>query len=485
MAAYDFDIGVIGGGAAGLTVTAGAAQAGAKTLLVEKEKELGGDCLHYGCVPSKTLIRTAHVYHLMKNAKEFGLPGVELPPVDYREVAKRIQSVISTIQEHDSEKRFCKLGAKVEFGEATFVDEHSIQLNGKTVSAKNWVLATGSSPGIPPIGGLDTTPYITNKEIWSLDHLPKSLIILGAGPIAIEMAQAFSRLGSKVTVIQRSNQILSKEDKDMADTVMEVLQSEGVTFHLGSAVLGVRDLGNEREVTIQNGANTTSQIRGEKILVAMGREANVTGLGLEGLGIDFAGKGIQVDNRLRTKQKHVYAAGDVTGEYQFTHAAGYEGGVVFTNAIFHLPRKVDYTYLPWCTFSDPELASIGMNEKAAEAAGIDYAVWTEEFKGNDRSLTEGERVGKIKMILDGKEKPIGVQILGPQAGELLSEWVAVLNGKMKLSTLASAVHPYPTLGEINKRVAGNFFSPKIFSERVRKGLKFFFNLKGRACGEDA
>ncbi len=481
MADYDFDIGVIGGGAAGLTVTAGAAQAGAKTLLVEKEKELGGDCLHYGCVPSKTLIKTAHVYHLMKNSKEFGLPGVELPPVDYREVAKRIQSVISTIQEHDSEERFCQLGAKVEFGRATFVDEHSIHLNGETISAKNWVLATGSSPGIPPIDGLDRTPYITNKEIWSLDHLPKSLIILGAGPIAIEMAQAFGRLGSKVTVVQRSNQILSKEDKDMADTVMEVLQSEGVTFYLGSAVLGVRDLGNELEVTIQNGANTRSKIRGEKILIAMGREANVTGLGLEGLGIDFTGKGIQVDNRLRTKQKHIYAAGDVTGQYQFTHAAGYEGGVVFTNAIFHLPRKVDYTFLPWCTYTDPELASIGMNEKAAEAAGIEYAVWTEEFKGNDRSLAEGERVGKIKMILDGKEKPIGVQILGPQAGELLNEWVAVLNGKMKLSTLASAVHPYPTLGEINKRVAGNFFSPKIFSERVKKGLKFFFNLKGRAC----
>ena len=421
----------------------------------------------------------------MKNSKEFGLPGVALPPVDYREVAKRIQSVISTIQEHDSEERFCKLGAKVEFGRATFVDEHSIRLNGETISAKNWVLATGSSPGIPPIDGLDRTPYITNKEIWSLDQLPKSLLILGAGPIAIEMAQAFNRLGSKVTVVQRSNQILSNEDKDMADTVMEVLHSEGVTFYLGSAVLGVRDLGNEREVTIKNGANTTSQIRGEKILVAMGREANVTGLGLESLAIDFTGKGIQVDNRLRTKQKHIYAAGDVTGQYQFTHAAGYEGGVVFTNAIFHLPRKVDYTFLPWCTYTDPELASIGMNEKAAEAAGIEYAVWTEEFKGNDRSLAEGERVGKIKMILDAKEKPIGVQILGPQAGELLSEWVAVLNGKMKLSTLASAVHPYPTLGEINKRVAGNFFSPKIFSERVKKGLKFFFNLKGRACGEEA
>jgi pyruvate/2-oxoglutarate dehydrogenase complex dihydrolipoamide dehydrogenase (E3) component len=217
------------------------------------------------------------------------------------------------------------------------------------------------------------------------------------------------------------------------------------------------------------------------ILVAMGRTANVDGLGLENLDVEFSRGGVQVDKRLRTKQKHIYAAGDVTGQYQFTHAAGYEGGVVVSNAIFHLPRKVDYTFLPWCTYTAPELASIGMNEKAARAAGIEYSVWSEEFKGNDRSLAEGEEVGKIKMILDGKEKPIGVQICGHQAGELLSEWVAVLNGKVKLSTLASAVHPYPTLGEINKRVAGTFFSPKIFSEKVKKGLKFFFHLKGRAC----
>jgi len=485
MDGYDFDIGVIGGGAAGLTVTAGAAQAGAKTLLIEKEKKLGGDCLHYGCVPSKTLIKTAHVYHLMRNAREFGLPGMDLPPIDFREVAKRIQSVIDKIQHHDSEERFCKLGAKVEFGEPTFVDEHSIRLHGKTISAKNWVLATGSSPAIPSMEGLNETPFITNKEIFYLDHLPKSLIILGAGPIAVEMAQAFCRLGSNVWVVQRSNQILSKEDKDMADKVMGVLQSEGVTFHLNSSILGVRDLGHEREVTIRSNGGHTTQLRGEKILVALGREANVEGIGLEGLGIEASKKGIKVDKRLRTQQKHIYAAGDVTGQYQFTHAAGYEGGVVFTNAIFHLPRKVDYTFLPWCTYTHPELASIGMNEKAAEAAGIEYSIWTEEFKNNDRSLAEGEEVGKIKMVLDGKEKPIGVQIVGPQAGELLNEWVAVLNGKMKLSTLASAVHPYPTLGEINKRVVGNFFSPKIFSERVKKGLKFFFNLKGRACVEEA
>ena len=481
MADYDFDIGVLGGGAGGLTVTAGAAQLGAKTLLIEKEKELGGDCLHYGCVPSKTLIRTAHVYHMMKNAKEFGLPEVDLPSVDYRKVAKRIQSVINTIQKHDSEERFCSLGAKVEFGNPTFADEHSIRLNGNTYSAKNWVIATGSKASIPPIEGLDKTPFITNRDIFSLDRLPKSRIVLGAGPIATEMAQAFSRLGSKVFVVQRSNQILSKEDKDMADQVMQVLSAEGVTFYLGSSVVSTNDLGNEREVTIKNGEGQVTTLRAETILVAMGMEVNLGDLGLNDIGVKFDLKGLQLDRRLRTTQRHIYGAGDVTGSYQFTHAAGYEGGIVISNAIFRLPRKVDYTYLPWCTFTDPELAGIGINEKAAQAAGIEYSVWTEEFKDNDRSLAEGEKVGKIKMILDEKEKPIGVQILGPQAGELLGEWVAALNGKIKLSTLASAVHPYPTLGEINKRVAGTFFSTKIFSEKVKKGLKVFFHLKGRAC----
>ncbi|MEA3437560.1 MAG: FAD-dependent oxidoreductase [Thermodesulfobacteriota bacterium] len=481
MAEYDFDIGIIGGGSGGLTVAAGASQFGAKTLLVEKESELGGDCLHFGCVPSKTLIKTAHIYHSMRNSKAFGLPSVELPPVDYREVSKRIQSVISTIQKHDSEERFCSLGAKVEFGNPTFSDEHTIRLNGKTYSAKNWVIATGSSPAIPPIEGLDKTSYITNKEIFSLDHLPKSMIILGGGPIGIEMGQAFNRLGTKVFIINRDNQILGKEDKDMADEVMNVMSSEGVIFHLNASIEATRNKGSEKEVIIKDMDGKTSSLKAESMLVALGRSANVDGLGLEDIGIEFNSRGIKVDNRLKTRHKHIYAAGDVTGGYQFTHAAGYEGSIVISNAIFHLPRKTDYTFLPWCTYTDPELASIGMNENAAKATGIKYSLWTEAFKDNDRSLAEGEKIGKIKMILDEKEKPLGVQIIGPHAGELISEWVAALNGKVKLSTMASAVHPYPTLGEINKRVAGTFFSPKIFSEKIKKGLKFFFHLKGRAC----
>ncbi|RPI35873.1 MAG: mercuric reductase, partial [Nitrospiraceae bacterium] len=414
--------------------------------------------------------------------ERFGLPRAEMKAVDYRDVAKRIQSVIGTIQKHDSEERFCGLGVKVEFGDPVFIDEHSVRLNGKTVSAKNWVIATGSSPDIPPIEGIAGTPYITNKEIFSLESLPSSMIVIGAGPIAIEMAQAFCRLGSKVTVIQRSNQILSKEDKDMADMVMNVMASEGVLFHLNSAVLNARDLGSEREVMIKTQEGKTVGLRAEKILIALGRQANLAGLGLEDISLQFEKKGLKLDNRLRTNHKHIFGAGDVTGEHLFTHAAGYEGGIVLSNTILRLPRKADYTNLPWCTFTDPELASIGMNEKRAKEAGIDYTVWTEEFRANDRSLAEGEEVGRVKLLLDAKEKPIGIQILGPHAGELLSEWVAVMNGGMKLSSLASAVHPYPTLGEINKRVVGNFFAGKIFSEKVKKALKFFFHLRGRACG---
>ena len=482
MADYDYDIGVIGGGAAGLTVTSGAAQLGAKTLLIEKEKELGGDCLHFGCVPSKTLIKTANVYHMMKNAEKYGLPFVEAPSIDFKKVSQRIKSVISVIQKHDSQERFCRLGAKVEFGVPVFTDEHAIQLNGKRISAKTWVIATGSSPFIPPVSGLDKTGYITNKEIFYLDRLPKSMVIMGGGPIGSEMGQAFNRLGTKVYIVNRGDQILGKEDKDMADTVKAVMESEGVKFYLNASIEAVRDLGKDKEVIVTDNEGKSLTLKAEIVMVAAGRTPNIYGMGLEDIGVKVNRFGIEVDKRLRTNHKHIYAAGDVNGGFLFTHAAGYEGGIVVSNAIFRLPRKTDYTYLPWCTYTDPELASIGMNEKTAKANGIDYSIIVEEFKNNDRSLAEEESIGKIKMLLNEKEIPIGVQIVGPHAGDLVSEWVAVLNGKVKLSTLAAAVHPYPTIGEINKKVAGTYFTPKIFSDKIKKGLKFFFNLKGRACG---
>jgi pyruvate/2-oxoglutarate dehydrogenase complex dihydrolipoamide dehydrogenase (E3) component len=385
------------------------------------------------------------------------------------------------IQAHDSEERFCRLGAQVEFGTPEFADEHTLRVNGKTASAKTWVIATGSSAAVPPISGLDRTPFITNREIFYLDRLPASMIILGAGPIGTEMSQAFARLGTEVTVIDMGHQILPKEDRDLADAVQKTLQAEGVRFHLNASIEQVNDLGHAREVRFRTAERAELRLTAETLLVALGRKANVEGLGIERLGVEFDRRGVKVDARQRTSRKHIFAAGDVTGGFQFTHAAGYQGGIVVSNAVFHLPRKASYAWLPWCTYTDPPLASIGMNEKMAKAAGIDYDVWSEDFHGNDRSLAEGEHSGKIKLLLDKREKPIGVQILGPQAGDLLAEWVAVLNGKVKLASLAAAIHPYPTLGEINKRVAGNFFSEKIFSEKVRKGLKLIFQFKGRAC----
>ncbi len=478
---YDFDIGVIGGGAAGLTVTSGAAQLGAKTLLIEKESALGGDCLHYGCVPSKTLINSARVYHQIKNAPAFGLPAVDVPAVDFACIARRIRQVIAVIQAHDSRERFCGLGARVEFGTPRFLDEHRVRLNGGTYSAKNWVIATGSSPAAVPIKGLDHTAFLSNREIFYLERLPASLTILGAGPIGCEMGQAFNRLGTRVHIVDRADQILPKEDRDMADIVMNAMQTEGVEFLLNVSLESVQDHGHEKEVLITGPQGRRISLKAEALLVALGRQPNTGGLGLDAIGVESTPGGIIVDRRLRTTRKNIYAAGDVTGGYQFTHAAGYEGGIVVSNAVFHLPRKTDYRYLPWCTFTDPPLGSIGMNEKAARTAGIDYAVWSEPFSANDRSLADGSTTGKIKLLLDPRERPIGVQIAGPSAGDLLAEWVAVLNGKVGLATLAAAVHPYPTLAEINKKVTGNYFSRKIFSDNIRKGLKFFFQLKGRAC----
>lgn len=481
MAQFDYDVGIIGGGAAGLTVAAGVSQLGARTLLIERDGRLGGDCLHYGCVPSKTLIKSARVYHLMRHADRYGLPQFQPAPVDFRKVSARIRTVIDRIQEHDSVERFCRLGVQVEFGDATFMDEYTVAVNGQRVTAARWVIATGSSPALPEIPGLDETPFLTNRDIFYLDSLPRSLVVLGAGPVGIEMAQAFSRLGSTVTVIQRAGQILVREDRDMADAVMAHLVNEGVAVHLNAAIIRVRDLGHAREVLVEDGDGFEHTLEAEAILVALGRSVNVHGLGLLNAGVDYSARGIEVDARLRTSQKHIFAAGDVTGRYQFTHAAGYEGGIIVANAVLHLPRRTDYTWFPHATYCDPELASIGMNETAAGKAEVEVKVWREEFGGNDRSLAEGHDTGFLKMLVNKRENVIGVQILGPHAGDLISEWVAVLNGRVRLSTLAGAVHPYPTLGEINKRVAGSLLASKLFSESVRRKLRFFFNLKGRAC----
>lgn len=480
MARYDYDIGIIGGGAAGLTMAAGAAQLGARTILLEKERELGGDCLHYGCVPSKTLIASAAVCHAIRHAERYGLPPVEPGPVDFAKVAGRIRQVIGTIQHHDSVERFNKLGVEVCFGRGAFADDHVFSLEGRRISSARWLIATGSSPSVPAIPGLAEAGFLTNREIFSLPRLPESLAILGGGAIALEMAQAFCRLGSRVTVLQRSDQVLSREDREVAGLVTASLADEGVVFQLGCTVQGVSREGDDRVVRFLDRDGQVQELRAAQILVALGRRVNVEGFGLEHAGVDFSAKGIEVDRRMRTSRPHIFAAGDVIGRYQFTHAAGYEGGVALTNAILRLPRKADYTWMPWCTYTSPELASIGYNEQRARAAGLRYSLHVEQFADNDRANAEGATRGMVKLLLDAKGKPLGVQIVGPRAGDLLAEWVAVLNGRVNLSTLAGAVHPYPTLAEINKRVAGSVLSPKLFSETVRTALRLIFRYQGRA-----
>lgn len=466
-----------------MTVAAGASQLGMKTVLIEKEPRLGGDCLHYGCVPSKTLIKSAKVYHAMRRAESFGLPAVELPPVDFSRVTQRIRTVIDAIQQHDSEERFCGLGVKVVFGQASFIDEHQLECDGSRYSAKFWVLATGSHPSPPPIPGLDTVPYWTNMDLFSLQKLPSSLIVLGGGPIGCEMAQAFARLGSRVTLVQRSGQLLSVEDEDMAEVVQDRLRAEGIVLELNASTSAVRSTDSGIALDFERDGEKRT-VEGRHLLVAAGRAPSVEGLGLEQCGVEYDRRGVEVDRRLRTSQSHIFAAGDVLGKHQFTHAAGYEGSVVISNTVFRLPKKVDYTWLPWCTYTEPELASIGMNEKRARAEGIEHTVWIEEFADNDRARAEGEPDGRLKLVLNSRGKPLGVQIVGLHAGELGSEWVAALNGNVGLSTMASSIHCYPTLSEVNKRVAGRVLSKKLFSGTVRKTLSFIFDYKGRACSLD-
>jgi len=483
MAAFDYDLGILGGGAAGLTAAAGAAQFGAKTILVEKGKALGGDCLHFGCVPSKTLIRAAEVWSLARRTKEFGLPAVELPPVDLAAVMDRVRSVIATIQEHDSPERFCKLGAAVRFGEPRFVDDHTVSVGGDRLTARAWIIATGSSPSLPPVEGLDTVPYWTNETVFSQKELPGRLLVLGGGPIGIEMAQAFQRLGSAVTVVEFADQILGPEDPDIAGILRTRLEAEGVKVLTGAKVLKAASADSSvlLRVAPAQGEGEPWTIEGDVLLVAAGRKPNVEGLELQAAGVSFTAKGVPADARMRTNVPHIYSCGDVNGVFPFTHVAGYEAGIALSNAVLRLPRKADYTKVPWCTYADPEVASIGLNEKRARAAGVEYRVLTSHFREVDRALAEGETGGKIKVLVTPSGQLLGCQIAGHHAGELIHEWVAAINGGVRLSTLAGAVHAYPTLAEISKKAAGSYYSGKLFSDRTKRILRFLFDLQGRAC----
>lgn len=478
MSKYDYDMIIVGGGAAGLTVAAGAAPLGAKTALIEKDM-LGGDCLHYGCVPSKSLIKTAKVYHYAKHLKHFGLPDIDVPPCHLQAVMGHVRDVINKVAVHDSVERFEGLGVHVLFGSAEFVSDHELRVNGKTLSSRFFTIATGSSPMVFPIEGLEKTGFVTNEQVFSMDELPERFVVLGAGPIGSELAHAFARLGSNVSLLDLVKYPLSIEDYDVAEVVIAQMVRDGISLHMESKAKRVYRDGHDKVVVVERNDSREEAIRCDEILVATGRKANVAGLNLEAAGVDYTNRGIETDLHMKTSQSHIYAAGDVNGKFPFTHMAGAEGSVVVRNAIMHVPGKIKYHLTPWVIFTDPEISSVGYNEQRANNEGIAYDVHEETFEEVDRALAESECRGKMKILTEqGSDKIIGVQIVGLHAGELIGASVIAVNKGMKLSDLATQIFAYPTLSEIHKKSSGKYYAKKIFSPKVRRILKFLFGFQG-------
>lgn len=464
------DICVIGAGSGGLSVAAGASQMGARVVLIEKGL-MGGDCLNYGCVPSKALIAAGEAARAIREAGRFGIRVAE-PEIDMAAVRDHVKDVIAGIAPNDSVERFEGLGCTVVKAAARFTGRNEVQAGSNRIRAKYFVVATGSSPMVPPIPGLEDVPFHTNETIFDVDHRIEHLIVVGGGPIGLEMAQAHRRLGAKVTVVEMFS-ILGKDDPEAAEVVRQRLRSEGITILEQAKVAGVSS--DEDAVTVQiETADGMKDIAGSHLLIAGGRKPNLDGLDLEKAGIEYSPKGIAVDARLRTSNRRIFAIGDVRGGLQFTHTAGYDAGIVIRNALFKLPAKANYSAAPWVTYTDPELAHVGKTEKDAleelGAQGINVLRWS--FGENDRARAEREMDGFAKIITDRKGRVIGATIVGRHAGELLAPWIMAVGKRQKIGDIAGMIIPYPTLVEVGKRAAGSYYVPSLFSERTRKIVRF-------------
>jgi pyruvate/2-oxoglutarate dehydrogenase complex dihydrolipoamide dehydrogenase (E3) component len=468
------DLCVIGGGSGGLSVAAGAAQLGARVVLVEKGL-MGGDCLNYGCVPSKALIAAAAAADGVRRAGRFGVNGHE-PAVDFMALRDHLRGVIAVIAPHDSVERFEGLGVTVIQAAARFTGPRELLAGDTTVRAKRFVVASGSSPAVPPIPGLDSVPYLTNETVFELAERPAHLIIIGGGPIGAELAQAQRRLGARVSLLEM-NRVLGRDDPEVTAFARRQLAAEGVEIHEGIAIRQVaprsQEGGNAIAVTVEKDGVATT-LSGSHLLVAVGRRANVDGLGLAAAGVDHTPKGIAVDARLRSSNKRIFAVGDVAvvdglGGYQFTHLAGYHAGIVIRNALFRLPAKVDYKALPWVTFTDPEIAHVGLTEaQAREKHGDAVKALTWSFAENDRAQAERATEGLVKVVVAARGRILGASIAGRHAGELLHPWVLAIGQGLKIGAMANMIAPYPTLGEVSKRAAGSYYTPALFSARTRK-----------------
>ena len=462
------DICIIGAGAAGLSVAAGASQMGAEVVLIEKGK-MGGDCLNYGCVPSKALLAAAKAAQHGREAVKFGVTFVD-PQINFAKVNAHVHDVIASIAPHDSQERFEGLGATVLRAPAVFTGRNRLSAGENTVIAKRFVVATGSKPALPPIDGLCAVPYLTNESIFMLTEAPEHLIVVGGGPVGCEMAQAHRRLGSRVTLLEMLT-IMPKDDPDMVAVVRDRLIGDGVALREGAKVEGVAARSGGVRVIVDG-----DFVDGSHILVATGRAPSVDGLGLEEAGVAYSPRGIDVDARLRTSNKSIFALGDVTGGFQFTHQASYHAGIAIQNLLFRLPAKVDDSSIAWVTYTEPELAHVGMTAAQLMDAYPKGTVLESEFSGNDRARAVREPDGRIKIMVDGKGRIRGASIVGANAGELLQPWLLAITQKLKIRAMTGFRMPYPTLAEINKTAAGSYFTPKLYSEFTRRVVRTLMKL---------
>lgn len=456
------DLVVIGAGSGGLSVAAGAAQLGLKVVLFEKG-EMGGDCLNYGCVPSKALIAAGEAAHQARHSQHLGVTsdGVR---VDFMAAMAHVRAAIAAIAPIDSQARFEGLGVEVVREAARFLDPRTVASDTVQVSARKIVIATGSHPAVPSVRGLVDVPYLTNETIFDLEELPRTLIVLGGGPIGVELGQAFRRLGSEVVIIAR-RELLGREDRDVAEVVVTQLASEGLELLAGHEVVRV----DPGPVVVVRGPDGERRIAGSHLLVATGRAPSLAGLDLDAAGIAHTPQGVTTDRALRTSNRAVFAVGDIAGRGQFTHLAGAHAGLVIRKALFGLPVDADALVVPRVTYADPELAAIGLSEaEARRMHGDALRVERFEFAENDRAIAEGDVRGFGKLITTSKGKVLGVSLVGRHAGDHIHLWALALSGGVKLSRITGMIAPYPTRGEINKRLAGQWYTPALFSDRTRR-----------------
>lgn len=476
-----YDSAVIGGGSAGLTAAGISANFGAKTIMIEQDR-LGGDCTWTGCVPSKTLIKAASVLHSAKEAEKYGLK-FNVESIDTAKVMKHVDQVRREVYEDaDKPEIFEEMGIDVEFGEASFVDEHTVriqQTNGeeKTITARYFFICTGAKASVPPIKGIENIEYLTNESLFEIDNLPKKLIIVGAGPIGTEMAQSFQRLGTDVHVLDMAPRILMNDNPELTEMLKEKLESEGIHYSLNASIEEVKKTETGVDVHYSK-EDKPMKVTGDSILFATGRKANIDSLNLDKAGVQSTKKGITVNDKCRTNQRHIYAVGDVTGEYQFTHMSEHMAKIATSNALIKVPMKIDRDHVPWVTYTDPELGHVGATEQQLNDAGESFEVYTFPFSKIDRAITDGNTTGLIKVFAKKwSGKILGASILGAHAGEMISQYAMAMKNGVSLRDFADTIHPYPSYGLGARRAADQWYI-KNQSETLVKWVQRIFRYRG-------